>query len=247
MLMDVLALAYPQGYSRATRIREWVRKLVSAGNMPPRWQLDIAAMLAPMGLISLPDEILQKLHRHSPLSETEKMLVNRAPEMARDIIANIPRLKGIGQIVYLQNKGFDGSGAPEGGPVGSEIPLDARILKILNDLSEVCKNMTPSGVDFAVLEVNAERYDMPLLRKIKAALVVKEEEVKATKRKLTTSLLLPGMDLADDVINRDGRLILGGLTPLSQSHIDRLRNLAKLRLIDDAVVVFADSSTELKM
>lgn len=246
MLMDVLALAYPQGYSRATRIRQWVRKLVSAGGMPPRWQLDIAAMLAPMGLISLPDEILMKLHRRTQLSETEQWLVNRAPEMARDVIANIPRLKGVGQIVYLQNRGYDGSGAPEDGPVGAEIPMDARILKILNDLSEICKSMTPTAVDFAVLEVNAAHYDPTLLRKVKTALMVQEAELKEAKRKLPTSLLLPGMDLADDVFNREGRLILAGLTPLSEAHIDRLRNLAKLKLIDDAIVVFADSSTELK-
>jgi hypothetical protein len=75
---------------------------------------------------------------------------------------------------------------------------------------------------------------------------VQEAEVKEAKRKLPTALLLPGMDLADDVFNREGRLILAGLTPLSEAHIDRLRNLAKLKLIDDAITVFADSSTELK-
>jgi len=247
VMMDMLALAYPQGYSRATRIRQWVRKLCTAGGMPSRWQLDIAAMLAPMGMISLPDEILMKVHRRTPLSDTEQWLVDRAPEMARDVIANIPRLKGVGQIVYLQNKGFDGSGPPANGPVGNDIPIDARLLKILNDLSEVCKNMTPGPVDFAVLEASSDRYDMPLFRKVKAALMVQEEAIRAAKRKLPTALLLPGMDLADDVFSIEGRLVLAGLTPLSEAHIERLRNLAKLKLMDDVVVVFADDSTELKI
>jgi len=247
VMMDVLALAYPQGYSRATRIRQWVRKLNTSANMPHRWQLDIAAMLAPLGMLSVPDEVLMKVHLHTPLTDTEQWLVNRAPEMARDIITNVPRLNGVAQIVYLQNKGFDGSGSPENGPVGGDIPIDARLLKILNDLGETCKNMAPGVADFAVLEANPERYDLTLLRKVKATLIVPEETAKAAKRRLTTALLLPGMDLADDVINREGRLILAGLTPLSEQHIDRLRNLAKLRLIDDTIVVFADSSTELKM
>ena len=247
VMMDVLALAYPQGYSRATRIRQWVRKLNTSANMPHRWQLDIAAMLAPLGMLSVPDEVLMKVHLHMPLTDTEQWLVDRAPEMARDIIANVPRLNGVAQIVYLQNKGFDGSGPPENGPVGGDIPIDARLLKILNDLGETCKNMAPGIADFAVLEANPERYDLTLLRKVKATLIVPEETTKAAKRRLTTALLLPGMDLADDVINREGRLILAGLTPLSEQHIDRLRNLAKLRLIEDIIVVFADSSTELKM
>jgi len=247
VMMDVLALAYPQGYSRATRIRQWVRKLNTSANMPHRWQLDIAAMLAPLGMLSVPDEVLMKVHLHMPLTDTEQWLVDRAPEMARDIIANVPRLNGVAQIVYLQNKGFDGSGPPENGPVGGDIPIDARLLKILNDLGETCKNMAPGIADFAVLEANPERYDLTLLRKVKATLIVPEETTKAAKRRLTTALLLPGMDLADDVVNREGRLILAGLTPLSEQHIDRLRNLAKLRLIEDIIVVFADSSTELKM
>ena len=247
VMMDVLALAYPQGYSRATRIRQWVRKLNTSANMPHRWQLDIAAMLAPLGMLSVPDEVLMKVHLHMPLTDTEQWLVDRAPEMARDIIANVPRLNGVAQIVYLQNKGFDGSGPPENGPVGGDIPIDARLLKILNDLGETCKNMAPGIADFAVLEANPERYDLTLLRKVKATLIIPEETTKAAKRRLTTALLLPGMDLADDVVNREGRLILAGLTPLSEQHIDRLRNLAKLRLIEDIIVVFADSSTELKM
>lgn len=238
VMMDLLAMAYPQGYSRATRIRKWVRKLNTAANMPHRWQLDIAAMLAPMGMVSLPDEILSKIHRGTPLSEAEQRFHERAPELARDIITNIPRLQGVAQIVYLQNRGFDGSGFPADGPSDLDIPIDARILKILNDLSEICKGMSPTAIDFAVLDVNADRYDMTLLRKIKATL--EEKTQPSTKKTLQTGMLLPGMDLADDVIAQGGRLVLSGLTPLSETHVERLRTLAKLKLIPDLVVVFSE-------
>lgn len=57
-----------------------------------------------------------------------------ALESARNLIANIPRLKPISEIVYLHNKGCDGSGPPTGAPAVSDIPLEAKILKILVDL-----------------------------------------------------------------------------------------------------------------
>jgi response regulator RpfG family c-di-GMP phosphodiesterase len=240
VMMDLLAMTYPQGYSRATRIRKWVRKLNTSANMPHRWQLDIAAMLAPMGMMSLPDEILSKIHRGTPLTDAELRFYERVPELARDIISNIPRLQGVAQIVYLQSRGFDGSGFPEDGPTGVEIPIDARILKILNDLSEISKGMNPTAIDFAVLEVNASHYDMALFRKIKATL---ETLVSSKKKTLQTAVLLPGMDLAEDVLGKGGRLILSGLTPLSETHIERLRTLAKLKLIPDAIVVFSDDET----
>ncbi len=239
VLVDMLAMAYPQGYSRATRIRGWVRKLNALSNMPHRWQLDLAAILAPLGMISLPPEVLEKVHRGQPLSEAEATLVDRAPELARNVIGNIPRMGGVAQLVYLQNRGYDGSGFPADGPQGDDLPVDARILKILNDLSAISSAMMPSKIDFTVLELNAGRYDPFLLKKVRAGLENNDAGRTATTH-LSTAVLLPGMDLARDVVAVNGRLVLAGLVPLSEAHIERLRTLAKLKLIEDSVVVFID-------
>lgn len=242
VLSDMLSLACPEGYSRATRIYGWVLKLVADGTIPRRWQLNLAAMLAPLGMVSLHGEILTKLHRGTALSRTERAQVERTPEVARNIIVNIPRLKGVADIVYLQNRGFDGTGFPANGPVGLDIPFDARLLKILNDLGGVCAGVAPTPGDFAALDVNAARYDTALLSKVRTCLEVPGGAVREIRLKIPTARLLPGMCLAEDVSQND-RLVLAKRLPLSEAHIERLRYLAKHQHIEDLVTIFVDPNT----
>lgn len=243
VMMDMLVMSYPQGYSRASRIRSWVRKLNTNGNMPHRWQLDLAAILSPLGMLSIPQEVLSKVHIKLPLTETEQAMVERAPEMARNVIANIPRLQGVAQIVFFQNKGYDGSGFPAQGPTGGDIPIDARILKILNDLSSISTGRSPSAADFNELERNIQLYDPVLLRKVRLCLEAIEPSERLLTRQLAVGTLLPGMDLAEDVVASNGRLVLASLVTLSEAHIERLRNLVRLKLIPDQIIVFADEKT----
>ena len=67
VLIDMLAMASPIAFSRATRIRNWARKVGAGLGLPQRWQLEIAAMLGPVGLLSVPSEVLLKLQKSSRL------------------------------------------------------------------------------------------------------------------------------------------------------------------------------------
>ncbi len=84
--------------------------------------------------------------------------------MARDLIANIPRLEPIAEIVYYQEKRYDGSGIPEDSAAGERIPLGARILKLALDYDA----LSPSGVfspeAFSALERRSGWYDPALLK-----------------------------------------------------------------------------------
>lgn len=237
VLSDVLALTFAEGYGRAARVYGWVQKLTATGAIPHRWQLNLAAMLAPLGMVSLPGEVLTKMHRRSAMTETERSQIEQTPAIARKLIANIPRLKGVADIVYLQHRGFDGSGFPTDGPVGLDIPFDARVLKILNDLGEVCMGAAPTLEDFAVLEGRSALYDRTLLQKVRACLAAAGGAARDVRRVLPTARLLPGMHLAEDVVSKIGQLVLAGQTPLAEAHIERLRQLAQHQYIVDAVSV----------
>lgn len=239
VLMDILAMSAPAAFGRATRIREWVRALAKEFNLPQRWQLDLAAMLAPLGMLAIPAEVSLKLRDKKPLTEVERGLIERSPEAARNIIAHIPRLGGVGQIVYLQNRGFDGSGFPADGPVGTDIPLDARILKILNDLAEVSEGGPPTEADFARLAASAKSYDPSLLQRIRQKLVVSAAKAPQASKLISSALLIPGMVLAAEIVGRDGRLLLPAQQIISEVHIEQLQNLAKLRLINDVISVLS--------
>jgi response regulator RpfG family c-di-GMP phosphodiesterase len=229
VLIDMLAMASPLAFGRATRIRQWARKVAAEMNLPQRWQIEIAAMLGPIGLLSVPSDVLAKLHAKQPLSEVERKMIDRSPEAARNVIAHIPRLAGVAKVVHLINRGFDGSGFPEEGPKGVDIPLDARILKILTELSNVATGLSPSRADFDTLSLRAGHFDPGLFERVRAALEVGTDLAHGPRpaKKLPTALLLPDMVLAAAVSTPDGRLVLSALVQLSEPHGESLRKLAR--------------------
>jgi response regulator RpfG family c-di-GMP phosphodiesterase len=244
VLIDMLAMASPLAFGRATRIRNWARKVAAALNLSQRWQIEIAAMLGPIGLLSVPPEVIAKLHAKQPLTEVERRMIDRSPEAARNVIAHIPRLAGVAKIVFLINRGYDGSGFPEDGPSGIEIPLDARVLKILTELSNVATGPSPSRADFQTLSLRSGHFDPSLFERVRDVLEVDTNLAHGQRpaKKLSTALLLPEMVLAADVVTTDGRLVLSALVQISETHVESLRNLARVKRIVDEVAVFVDET-----
>jgi hypothetical protein len=162
------------------------------------------------------------------LSEVERSLFERAPEKARDLIANIPRLEKVAEIVYLQDRGFDGTGFPQDGPSGNDIPVDARLLKILKDLVEATDGGPPTKAAFLQLDARESQYDPKLLSGVRACLGPLAAAGPETVMELPVASLEVGMQIFCDIRLSNGHLIIANGTHLSQPQVDRLRNLGKI-------------------
>jgi len=88
----------------------------------------MAAYLHKIGLMDVPDEVLQKKKK---LTEKELELIRNHPSYARKQLDGAELLRPIAEIVYYQHERWDGSGYPEG-LKGEEIPLGSRIISIAN-------------------------------------------------------------------------------------------------------------------
>lgn len=228
VLVDVASMNDAVVAGLATRLREWVRLLTTEFRMPQRWQLEIAATLVPVGQVALPPELVAKKRSGEVLTDLEQSLFDRIPEAGRNLIANIPRLAGVAEIVYLQDRGFDGSGFPADGPVGNDIPLDARLLKILKDLAEATEGGPLTRAAFAVLDRRPAQYDPVLLPKVRACLekVAEMQPVKAAEVPLSS--LRAGQTVLSDIRLANGHLILAANTQLSPAQIERLQTLRRV-------------------
>ena len=179
VLIDLVSSTNPIISRQANRIRDYVRKLTVDGQFPCHWQLEITSSLALIGQLSVPLELVQKRHAGRSLSADEQSTLDGAPEIARNLIINIPRLGKVAESIYLQDRGFDGSGFPDDGPVGAGIPRDARILKVLKDLSDAVEVAgAPDKNAFALLEAKKAQYDPDIFEKIRQCLEVPTAEEK---------------------------------------------------------------------
>ncbi len=62
MMTDVLSVASPLAFSRASRIRSHIRHMATQLELPNLWEYDLASMLSQIGCIAVPSDILEKLY-----------------------------------------------------------------------------------------------------------------------------------------------------------------------------------------
>lgn len=228
MLTDLVAFNDPMSHALAVRLQQWIHILQTSFNMPHRWQLEIAASLVAVGHLALPPELVTKKRRKAVLTETEELVLRQAPEMARDLLANIPRLNKVAEIVYLQDKGYDGSGFPDQGPRGDAIPLDARIIKILKDLADETGDAPLTEAALLRLDQKKNQYDPILLSKVRNCLRALVAGKAAPAIELPVAALRAGHEILSDVRLENEHLIIPARTRLTAAHITRIQNLKKI-------------------
>ena len=87
-------------------------------------RLELGALFHDIGKIGIPEAILSKA---GPLTDSERALVQKHPELGERIIAPIDRLEEVRPIVRHCHERYDGDGYPDG-LAGESIPIEARII-----------------------------------------------------------------------------------------------------------------------
>lgn len=228
VLVDVVAMNDPVAHALGSRLREWVRVLTEEFRMPQRWKLEIAASLVSIGQVAIPPELTARKRQGEVLSPEEQSIFEQAPAAGRNLIAHIPRLAGVAEVVYLQDRGYDGSGFPADGPVGNDIPLDARLLKVLKDLALATEGGELTKGSFAELDKRRSQYDPVLLSKVRTCLEALGRVAPATSIEVPLAALRPGQTILSDIRLVNGHLILSAKTQLSVVQVERLRNLRRI-------------------
>ncbi len=228
VLVDVLSLADPAGFGRASRVRDWCRELNHHLPDIQLWEIEVAAMLAWLGSVAVPPELMAKRDNGEWLTASEQEIIDRIPMTGRDIIANIPRLCRVAEIVYCCDRSFDGTrGFPWDKPVGKDIPIEARLLHILFDLAAEAEQTGFMSSAYAVLAARLGRYDPDLLRLVHDHLLPADAgPIGPFIQELSAVQLGVGHHLKSDLVTEDGRLILKAGNTLNGIQAERVRNLA---------------------
>jgi response regulator RpfG family c-di-GMP phosphodiesterase len=230
LLTDILSAIELKSVGRTERLRTLITEAAQKLSMADPWEIHLAAMLAPIGFVTLPPEITMKARAGQPLSKKEEMMLNTVPEIAARLLSNIPRLQGVSNIVRYQDKCYDGSGIPTDLVRGEAIPAGARLLKILNDMSKLqaSNSLTPPQ---ALKEMRRREgwYDPQMLNAVGTCFggeSVGGDAVKTVARKVTE--LSVGMVLTSDIYTTDGTLVLTAGHQFNDMTLERLQNFEQL-------------------
>lgn len=117
------------GY-HSTRLAEWSVRVAEGLGMEENSfdDIEVTALLHDIGKIGVPDAILRKPDR---LTEQEYNLMKKHPEYGWAVIRLFPGFERISHFILHHHESYDGKGYP-GGLRGSEIPLGARIISVID-------------------------------------------------------------------------------------------------------------------
>lgn len=236
-LVDVLAITNPVAFGRASRIKRLATDFARRLGREEFWQLEAAAMLSQIGYLSLPGDLVEKLYYGEPLTTEERILAGGAPEVARRLLENIPRLEPVAEILASLD-------APDAelqqlgeGAVG----VAARILALVTDYYDLHSQGQSASAAITRLRGRGARYGVELVERFTDYLGPEQALQQSSARKIPLRSVRAGMIILQDVRTQMGTLLVPNGFEVTPIFLERMRHfgpelLSELVAVDDAAV-----------
>lgn len=229
--------------------------------------IEIAGMTHDIGLIGMPERVLQK--NEEDMSEKEFTLFRQHPSIGQICLQSVESLNEVGTIVLSHHEHYDGSGFPSG-LQGKRISLGARIISVVGDYCKII-NTWPKDVDQIlarsrkyigtgakniitgdrkmlieevaqkIIQLDAYRkYDPDVVEKFVKRLSQARIERKHRHEPIVfipLEELKEGMVLARNLRSRDGKFLLARGVALNKSLISTICKLGKQDIIAEEIHV----------
>lgn len=230
LLTNLLEMVNPEAFGKSSRVKRLAVDLGAYLGVEDAWRLDLAAMLSQIGCAAMPAETLRKAYRGEPLPGDKAYEFAMHPRIAADLVANIPRLREVAEIIAYQEKRYDGGGLPPDAISGERIPHGARILKVALDFDTLeamyrhkRQSANPVAESLDRMRDREGWYDPDVLGALFSLATLPDG---FEPRLVPVEELVPGMLLDQDVADLKGELALSRGLELNTVAIRRLAGLA---------------------
>lgn len=234
LLIDLISLSIPQSLNIGSQARAVARKIgVKTGDIE-LWELEVASLLSNIGLLLLPNDIIQKKAEGKDLSSSEAAVFNSHPELGANLLKNIPRFEKISDAILHMNNNY--SSKNDVNIANESIPIYSRILKISNDYIQYIQlNKTPLEAYEKMLEIYYQ-YDPKLLELLLSEVVGSENNRKIKQIQLME--LKSGMVVAKDIVDERETVLFKKDKEITEPIIIRLQQISNVRKIVQPLLVY---------
>jgi response regulator RpfG family c-di-GMP phosphodiesterase len=229
VLTDVLSLANPAAFSRAVRIRRYVKHMVSGQGLEASWKYEMAALLSQLGCITLPPEIIEAAYHGTTLPPDDQAAFNKHPAVAAELLSNIPRLDGVAWIVGHQRLGDDSPSQQ----VTDGIRMGAEILRVAIEFDRL-KVKGLKDADAIDRLKHETRLNQTIIDKLAS---IQPESGKMELREVKIPDLATGMILQEEIRTHIGVLLVGRGQEVNYPLLIRLNSFYERRGIPERVLV----------
>lgn len=233
ILTELLSIINPEAFGRTSQIKQYTLDIGRSLGIKKLWQLEVMASLSLIGCILLPSEATKKLSLGQVLNEEEQALFNMHPKTGADLINKIPRMKTIANGILYQEKLFDGTGLPNDDVKGKDIPVGARILKVVMDYDRLLSSGRSPDLAMECMKGQAHHYDPDILNAFFNCLGNEDFE----QQTISVRSLQEGMLITENLYTKTGRLVLCKGQELTPTLCNQLFKLLDNEAITDRITI----------
>jgi len=229
IMTEILSLTNPLAFSRATRIQRQCKQLGESFGLGDLWQLEVAAMLAHLGYVTIPSRVLEKRSNGQLLTPSEFQMFEDLPNITQNLIGHIPRLESILKII----KSALGNGIMSTLSMSDTVAMESAILRSVIHLDELLDKGFGRNEAIGKMLNDPDRYNRTILDQLR---LVKTEQSGTRTRRLNIDQLRVGMVLNEPIRTEDGLTV----APQGFRVNDLIRQLLKNLKLQDAIPEFVE-------
>jgi hypothetical protein len=229
----VLSVVSPLSFSRAARIRDYVRHMAEVMRLPNLWEFELASMLSQIGCIALPPDILEKVEARQALSPQEESSFLSYPSVGAGLIGKIPRLEVIAEIVRHQRTPLRDLRDPK---ITDVTVAGAQMLMIAMYFDNaVSRGGSPSSA-LRFMRERPEEYQTTLVNAMETAEV---SALDMAAKTITVADLRVGMVANEDIRTKNGLFLVAKNQVISEALVARLKNFHRTTGLVEPIAVLA--------
>lgn len=225
LLTEILSLVNPVAFSRALRVRGVVTRIAQQLQLSNMWQFELAAMLSQIGCVTFPPEILDKIYVQTSLTSEEERMYNAHPSIGQELLANIPRLEIIAQIVAGQIYPSTFPVVPAAATTEeSRVALGSQLLKLALDFEQLSTHGLSPQAALSVIRSRNDTYNPYLINALES---ICQKTIDRGSKEVTIKELKIGM-ITDQIIwAKNGMLLVHKDQEITYPLLVRLHNYSK--------------------
>jgi response regulator RpfG family c-di-GMP phosphodiesterase len=213
-LAELIHLTGPALAARTEAIRGIVVYVASAMGLEELWQYELAATLCLIGCIALPAEVFDRAYAREAQSQEEEMF-RAHPESGSRLLGNVPRLENVAEMIRRQQTAAGTSCK------ANVVDQGACILRIAVELDRWMFRGLSFKTALDKLKSMPHVFPEEMLRSLND---YSPPELPYQLKRLPTRELRTQMIAEDDVVTKDGIVVLRNGTVLNTALIERIRN-----------------------
>ncbi|MCK9210219.1 MAG: response regulator [Ignavibacteriaceae bacterium] len=236
LLIDILSVFNPKAFSQASRLTNLTKNIAYRFGLNNTWEIETMVLLSKIGCVAIPSDILEKRLNGETLTPEEENLYQSHPQIGKSLLANIPRLENISNIISYQLMPFNAHSKTQGKIQADEIPIEARILKVLDDYDFYLRTGLDEKAALQKMKEKSGEYDTNIL----VALDAEIAGIYSGLRIVTINIedIEAGMVIAEAIKDKVGHTLISKGSEISLVLKARLGSYMIMNNVEKKVKIF---------